>query len=101
MTAQKVSLAFWLKHRDLPAGHRRAWLGKPGTREEIADEAEGTLIALVLLGWFGGAAVWVYKHPCQMMRRRRPMAATTKLLTIADDQFQESKSPGGPAKLSS
>src|SRR4051794_29414305 len=48
---------------------------------------KGLLIAVVLLAVVGGAAVWVYKHPED--KSKTPDAATTKLLSIPDDQFQE------------
>lgn len=47
----------------------------------------GLLIAAVLLAVCGGAAIWVYKHP--EAGSAKSSTDTTKLLTIADDQFQE------------
>jgi hypothetical protein len=50
---------------------------------------KGLLVALVLLAGFGGAAVWVYKHPASDDSKKD--ANNTKLLTISDDQFKEIK----------
>jgi hypothetical protein len=50
---------------------------------------KGLLIAVVLLAVVGGAAIWVYKHPDDKSKTPDAAAASTKLLTIADDQFQE------------
>jgi len=49
---------------------------------------KGLLIALVLLAGFGGAAVWVYRHPASDDTKKTADGSNTKLLTIADDQFQ-------------
>ncbi|HXA48889.1 MAG TPA: DUF4340 domain-containing protein [Candidatus Acidoferrum sp.] len=49
---------------------------------------KGLLMALVLLAGFGGAAVWVYKHPASDDGKKTADGSNTKLLTIADDQFQ-------------
>jgi hypothetical protein len=49
---------------------------------------KGLLIALVFLAGFGGAAVWVYKHPASDDTKKSADGSNTKLLTIADDQFQ-------------
>src|SRR6185369_940659 len=46
---------------------------------------KGLLIALVLLAGFGGAAIWVYKHPATDDSKKTGDSATTKLLTISDD----------------
>lgn len=48
---------------------------------------KGLLIALVLLAGFGGAAVWVYKHPASD-DSKKTAEGSVKLLTISDDQFQ-------------
>jgi hypothetical protein len=48
---------------------------------------KGLLIALVLLAGFGGAAVWVYKHPASD-DSKKTSEGSVKLLTISDDQFQ-------------
>src|ERR1043165_9226720 len=53
---------------------------------------KGLLIALVLLAGFGGAAVWVYKHPASDDTKKSADGSNTKLLTIPDDQFQGIKS---------
>src|SRR5690242_10705335 len=50
---------------------------------------KGLLVGLVLLAGFGGAAVWVYKHPADDTKKAD--GSNTKLLTIPDDQFQEIK----------
>ena len=50
---------------------------------------KGLLIAVVLLAVVGGSAVWVYKHPDDKSKTPDSATATTKLLTIPDDQFQE------------
>jgi hypothetical protein len=49
---------------------------------------KGLLIALVFLAGFGGAAVWVYKHPASDDTTKSAEGGNTKLLTIPDDQFQ-------------
>src|SRR5947209_2258272 len=49
---------------------------------------KGLLIALVLLAGFGGAAVWVYKHPASDDAKKTADGSNTKLLTVPDDQFQ-------------
>jgi len=51
---------------------------------------KGLLVALVLLAGFGGAAVWVYKHPADDSKKSTD-GSNTKLLTIPDDQFQQIK----------
>ena len=48
---------------------------------------KGLLIALVLLAGFGGAAIWVYKHPASD-DSKKTAEGSVKLLTISDDQFQ-------------
>jgi hypothetical protein len=48
---------------------------------------KGLLIALVLLAGFGGAAIWVYKHPTSD-DSKKTAEGSVKLLNIPDDQFQ-------------
>src|SRR5215475_4268567 len=48
---------------------------------------KGLLIAVVLLAVLGGATWWSNKS--QAEKSKTPPDATTKLLTIPDDQFQE------------
>ena len=50
---------------------------------------KGLLIAVVLLAVVGGASIWVYKHPDDKSKTSDAATATTKLLSIPDDQFQE------------
>ena len=51
---------------------------------------KGLLIAVVLLAVLGGLTWWSNKTR-RPTKARRPPTATTKLLTIPDDQFQEIK----------
>ena len=48
---------------------------------------KGLLIALVLLAGFGGAAIWVYKHPASD-DSKKAAEGSAKMLTVSDDQFQ-------------
>src|SRR3954447_12097442 len=51
---------------------------------------KGLLIAVVLLAVLGGVSWWAWKHPAAE-KPAEGATATTKLLTIPDDQFKQIK----------